>query len=163
MSVVFIIQNLSLQGKQSRTISVNPHYFVLLKNPRDRQHVETFGRQVYPRKSNTFSEAYEKATMRPRGYLVVDLYPMTPDSCRLRTNIFSGEKNQFHHNDIYHTISPIVESFKKKNYIESAELQAMHNSKKQMDTLMGRHDLTLRSRHRKQGKLKTDTFYSGID
>ena len=33
ISVVFIIQNLFFQGKQSRTISV--HYFIFLKNPRD--------------------------------------------------------------------------------------------------------------------------------
>ena len=59
ISVVFIIK-IFFQGKQSRTISVNAHYFILLKNPQDRQQVEAFGRQVYPRKSNTFSEAYEK-------------------------------------------------------------------------------------------------------
>ena len=104
------------QGKQSRTISVNAHYFILLKNPRNREQVEAFGREAYQRKSNTFSEAYEKTTLRSHGYLVVDLYPTTPDSCRLRTNIFPGENNQFHPDDIFHTISPIVESFKKKNY-----------------------------------------------
>ena len=81
--------------------------------------------------------------MRPHGYLVVDLYPATSDSCRLGMNIFPGENNQFHPNDIFHTITPIVESFKKENYMESAELQAIHNSKKQMVTLMGRHDLPL--------------------
>ena len=70
MSVVFIIQNLFFQGKQSRTISVNARYFILLKNPRGRQQVEAFGRQVYPREFNTLSEAYEKATMRLHGYLV---------------------------------------------------------------------------------------------
>ena len=75
-----IIQNLFFPGKQSRTISVNAHYFLLLKNPRDRQQVEVFGRQVYPRKSHIFSEAYERATMRPYDYLVVDLYPATSDS-----------------------------------------------------------------------------------
>ena len=96
ISVVFVIQNLFFQGKKSRTISVNARYFILLKSPRDRQQVEAFGHQVYPRKSNTFSEAYEKATMRPHSYVVVDLYPMTPDSCRLRTNIFPGENNHFH-------------------------------------------------------------------
>ena len=135
------MQNLFFQDKQSRTISVNTHYFILLKNPRDRQQVEAFGQQVYPRKSYTFSEAYEKTTMRPHGYLVMDLYPIIPDSCRDRTNIFTGENNQFHPNNVFHTISPIVESFRKKNYMESAELQAMHNNKKQMDTFMGSHDL----------------------
>ena len=51
------------------------------------------------------------------------------------------QNNQFHPNGIFHTISPIAESFKKKNYMQSAELRAMHNSKKLMYTLMGRHDL----------------------
>ena len=32
---VFIIQNLLFQGKQSRTMSVNAHHFILLKNPWD--------------------------------------------------------------------------------------------------------------------------------
>ena len=56
---------------QSRTTSVNAHYFILLKTPRDRQQVEVFGLQVYPRKSHIISEDYEKATMIPYGYLVV--------------------------------------------------------------------------------------------
>ena len=57
ISVVFIIQNLFFQGKQSRTISVNAQYFILLTNLQDRQQVEAFGQQVYPRKSHTLSEA----------------------------------------------------------------------------------------------------------
>ena len=106
ISVVFIIQNLFFQGKQSRIISVNARYFVLLKNPWDRQQVEGFGRQVYPRKSNTFPKAYNNNHERPHGYLVVDLYPTIPDSCR--PNIFPSENNQFHSNDIFHTISHIL-------------------------------------------------------
>ena len=53
---------------------------------------------------------------------------------------------------LIHTISPIVESFRKKNYMESVELQAMHNSKKQMDTLMGRHDLPSEIKAQEIGK-----------
>ena len=89
ITVVFIIKNLFFQGKQSRTIILNAHRCILLKNPRDRWQAEAFGRQVYPRKSNTFSEAYEKATKRPHGYLVVDMYPTAPNSCRLRTKTIS--------------------------------------------------------------------------
>ena len=51
---------------------------------------------------STFSEAYEKATMRPHLYLVVDLYPMTPDSCRLRTNIFSDPHRRIKHLRTFH-------------------------------------------------------------
>ena len=38
--------------------------------------------------------------MRPQGYLVVDLYPTTSDSCRLRMNTFPSENNQNRPNDI---------------------------------------------------------------
>ena len=48
--------------------------------------------------------------------------------------------------------------------MESAELQAMHiNSKKQMDTLMGRHDLPSQIKAQKNGKAQDRFFYSGID
>ena len=80
-----------------------------------------------PKKVSYFSEAYERATMRPHGYLVVDLYPTTSDSCRLRTKIFPGGNNQIRPNDIPPTISSIIDSFKKENYIKSAELQTTHN------------------------------------
>ena len=130
ISVIFVTQNLLFQGKQSRTIIVNAHYFILLKNPRDRQRVEVFTLPVYPRMSHIFSEAYERATMRPHRYLVVDLYPTTSDSCKLRTEKFPGENNQIRPSDIVPTIRPIIDSFKKQNYTDSAELQAMHNSKK---------------------------------
>ena len=70
LSVFLSYKKFVFKGKQSRTISVNAHYFILLKNPLDRQQAEAFGGQVYPRKSNTFSEAYEKATMKLHGYLI---------------------------------------------------------------------------------------------
>ena len=152
ISIIFIIQKLFFQGKQSRTIGVNAHYFILLKNPRDRQQVEVFGRQVYPRKSYIFSEAYERATMRPYDYLVVDLYPVTSDSCRLRTDIFPGENNPIRPNVVVPIISAITDSFKKKNYTASAELQAVHNSKKQMDTLMACLDLPSEIKAQEIGK-----------
>ena len=45
---------------------------------------------------------------------------MTPDSCRLIMNIFPSENNQFHPTGIFHTISPIVESFKGTGNWESS-------------------------------------------
>ena len=97
--------------------------------------------------------------MIPHGYFLVDLYPTTPDSCRLRTNIFPGENNQFHPFDIFHTISPTAELFKKRNYMESAELQATHNSKKQIDTFSGRHDFPSENKAQEIGKAQ-DQYHS---
>ena len=36
LSVIYIVQNLFHQGKGSRSISLNSHYLVLFKNPRDK-------------------------------------------------------------------------------------------------------------------------------
>ena len=85
---------------------------------------------------------------------MVDLYPTTTDSCRLRTDIFPGENNQVRPYDIVPIISLIIDSFKKKNYTESAELQAMHNSRKQTDTLMARHNLPSEIKAQEIGKAR---------
>ena len=67
---------------------MNAHYFILLKNRRDQHQVEAFGRQIYPRKSHSFSEIYERGTMRPHGYLVVH-------SGVLRPGLFSSLMRSF--------------------------------------------------------------------
>ena len=37
-------------------------------------------------------EAYQDATSKPHGYLVVDCDPKSPRELKLRTNIFPGEQ-----------------------------------------------------------------------
>ena len=37
LSVIYIVQNIFHQGKEMRNISLNAHYIVLFKSPRDRQ------------------------------------------------------------------------------------------------------------------------------
>lgn len=88
LSIIYIVQNLFCQGKSSRTINLNAKYIVLFKNPRDKLQVATLARQMYPGKASFFMEAYEDATGKPYGYLVVDLNSTTPESCRLRTGMF---------------------------------------------------------------------------
>ena len=46
LSVMFIVQNIFHQGKEMRNISLNPHYIVLFKSPRDKQQVSMLARQV---------------------------------------------------------------------------------------------------------------------
>ena len=87
ISVIFIVQNIFYQAKFMRTISINTHYFFLLKNPRDRSQIMTFGRQLYPNDSKFFIEAYDDATSEPYSYLLVDVSPRTPDKLRLRSKI----------------------------------------------------------------------------
>jgi hypothetical protein len=50
-----------------------------------------FGSQVYPGQSAYFKDAYQKATSKPYGYLLVDMNPATQDRYRLRTHIFPND------------------------------------------------------------------------
>ena len=90
-SVVFLVQNLFHKNKHVRTISLNSHYMVLFKNPRDASQFASLARQMYPNKSAFAVEAYKDATREPYSYLLVDLRPEQDEELRLRTNIFPGE------------------------------------------------------------------------
>ena len=45
------LQNLFHQGKGNRSISLNSHYVVLFKNPRDKLQILTLPKQMYPRET----------------------------------------------------------------------------------------------------------------
>jgi hypothetical protein len=72
-------------------MSLNSHYLVLFKNPRDALQVATLGRQMYPNNSKFLVEAFKDATDKPHGYLLLDLRADTLEKYRVRTNIFAGE------------------------------------------------------------------------
>ena len=92
LSVIYIVQNLFHQGKGNRSISLNSHYLVLFKNPRDKLQIVTLAKQMYPSETAWFIKEYEEAVRRPYGYLFVVLRPTTPDRCRLRTNVLPSEE-----------------------------------------------------------------------
>ena len=88
LSVVLIVQNLFGKNPHMRTISLNSHYLVVFKNPRDASQASHLGKQMYPRKLKYFQAAYKDATSVAHGYLLCDLRQETPDHLRLRTSIF---------------------------------------------------------------------------
>ena len=90
-SVMYVTQNIFNQGKGRRTISLNAHYIVAFKNPRDRVQIQTLSRQVSPDNTLYIQEAYKDATDTPFGYLLFDLKQTTLDLHRYRTNIFPGD------------------------------------------------------------------------
>ena len=73
LSVIYILQNLFHQGKGSRTISLNSHYLVLFKNPRDKLQILTLAKQMSPGQTGFFLDQYEEAVKTPFGYLLIDL------------------------------------------------------------------------------------------
>lgn len=89
ISCIFITQNLYPPGKYARTISLNCHYVILFRCLRDKKQISIFGSQAFPDKLAFFKDAFEKATSKSYGYLLVDFSPHTQDlTYQLRSNIF---------------------------------------------------------------------------
>ena len=74
-----------------RNLSLNSHYLVLFKNPRDRHQISVLARQMYPGNTKFLLEAYNDATKQAFGYLLLDLKPSTEDDLRVRTGILSRD------------------------------------------------------------------------
>ncbi|PIK42193.1 hypothetical protein BSL78_20958 [Apostichopus japonicus] len=91
ISVIYILQNFFYGAKETRNITLNAHYIVLFKNPRDKTQVSNLAKQMYPGQVKFMQEAFADATKNPYGYLFIDLKPYTPEDFRLRTNIFPHE------------------------------------------------------------------------
>ena len=91
LSVLYINQNLYCKGKHSRTININTHIYVLMKNPRDVSQLQCLARQAFLGKSTFLMEAYKDATSQPYGYLVLDFSPGAEEAYRVRTRVFIGE------------------------------------------------------------------------
>lgn len=87
-SVIFITQNLFAKGKFMRDISLNCHYFIVMKSLRIKGQVVELGRQIFHKNSKFLVEAFDHATKEKFGYLVIDLHPSTEEKLRVRTRIF---------------------------------------------------------------------------
>jgi len=91
ITMVYIVQNLFDKGKAHRTISLNSHYIILFKNPRDQGQVRALAQQAFPSQVKYFTEAFRSATKNDHGYLLLDMHPLTPDPLRVRSKIFKNE------------------------------------------------------------------------
>ena len=89
--VIYVVQNIFHQGRETRNISLNAHYIVLFKSPRDKQQISVLARQVNTAHVQQFMKSYEEATKRPHGYLMLDLKTTTDDQHQLKTNVLPEE------------------------------------------------------------------------
>jgi len=87
LSVIALNQNLYFS--KDPTQRRNCHYLILFNNAVDRQPVMTLARQMYPNNPRELLRHFEDAVGRPFGYLLVDLKPTTPETMRMRTDIFA--------------------------------------------------------------------------
>ena len=94
-SVVYLVQNLFSNNKEHRTISLNTHYMVVFKNPRDATSISHLARQMYPGRTKFALDAFKDATSIPHGYLLIDLKQDTSEDMRLRTCIFPDDDVQY--------------------------------------------------------------------
>ena len=94
MTVVYIVQNLFNQDKSMRTVSLNAHYIIVFKNPRDGTQIQTLACQMFPGNPTPLLDAYRDATAvtsdsgTKRGYLLLDFHPTSCDALRMLTNVF---------------------------------------------------------------------------
>jgi len=90
-SVIWVSQTLFMESAEYRTLSLNSHYLILMKNPRQRREVITLASQIRPYKSSYIVQSYEDATKSPHSYFVLDFEQGQSDVARCRANIFSHE------------------------------------------------------------------------
>jgi hypothetical protein len=87
-SIIFLTQNLFYKDKSFRTMSLNSHYLVLLKNNRDKLPVNTLARQISPYNAGFITQAYTDATKSNFSYIILDFHPASEPLLRVRSNIF---------------------------------------------------------------------------
>ena len=126
-------KNLFHQGKGSRSISLNSHYLVLFKNPRDKLQIVTLAKQMYPGQTHSFIQRYEEAVQRHFGYLLVDLKTTTQDSCRSRTNVLPGEERFDQGGMQQNTSQELLQYLKQQNLATPPVLPAMQQLRNNMD------------------------------
>ncbi len=96
LSVIMIVQNMFHQGKIMRTVSLNTHYMVLFKNPRDAGQIRHLASQLFPGRVQYLVDAYKQATSAPHGYLLLDFTQNTPDEERVASGVLPGEEGFYY-------------------------------------------------------------------
>lgn len=96
LSVVLLMQNFFDRNPCIRTITLNTHYMVMFRNPRDTGQFGVLARQMYGKNWRFCEEAFQNATDKPFSYILIDVHPQGMTAYRLRTDIFPGEVTHVH-------------------------------------------------------------------
>ena len=159
LRVIYIVQNLFHQGKGSRRISLNSHYLVLFKNPRDKLQILTLAKQMYPGQTDFFLNQYEEVVKRSFGYLLIDLKTTTQDNCRLRTNVLPSEEG-FNQAGFQENIpQEFLKYLKRQNLSPVPLLPAMQEIQVNMDDLLSRNDLRIDEKAKRYFQLQNSRVF----
>ena len=84
-------QNLFERNKEYRTTSLNSHYIILFKNPRDSSQISHFAKQFSPTNIHFVINCFQDSTKIPHSYILFDLKQSTLNLFRIRSSIFPSE------------------------------------------------------------------------
>src|SRR5215469_4362910 len=87
LAVLTLTQSIFPKQKEARTVSLNSHYLVVFKNPRDKLQISTLATQFMPAARSYFLDVVEDATKNPHSYILLDCKQSTPDELRLRAKV----------------------------------------------------------------------------
>lgn len=90
-STILMSQSLFYKDKVYRTMSLNTHYMVLMKNDRDVSTISILAKQVCVGNASFLVSVFRNATKRPYSYLVLDFRSDTPPTTKFRYQIFPHE------------------------------------------------------------------------
>lgn len=100
-TLVYITQNLFQKSQDSRTRSLNTHYLILMKNPRDKTQISYVSRQMFPGNSRFLVDAFEDITgENPFSYMLIDFRQQTSEHMRIRAGIFPHEVHAVYINNM---------------------------------------------------------------
>ena len=86
-----LFQNLFPGNPLARQISLNVKYIYVHKNPRENTQMSFLARQINPNNYKWIVAAYQEATKKPYGCLVIDMTQETPNELRFRSNVLPNE------------------------------------------------------------------------
>ena len=91
LSVILILQDTFCCGKELKDMSLNCHYLVLFKSPRDSSQVNHLAKQMFPGHVKYMQEAFQDATKRPYGYLLSNRKHVATSGCAVTSSL--GRRN----------------------------------------------------------------------
>ena len=95
LSWAIVMQNLFHNGKSRQTIYRCAHYLCVFNNALDRSQIYTLAYKLMPGNQKLFLKIFEKAAVRPHGYIFIDGHQTTPQEARFRTDIFGSYQKVF--------------------------------------------------------------------
>ena len=91
ITVLYLTQDLFPPGNFSKAINRNAHYIVAFKHPGDQTGIRIILLQAFPDRWRHVLRLYKRVTLRPFGYLMLDVHTALDDRYRLWSHLTPRE------------------------------------------------------------------------